>query len=519
MKVDRTKRALINISVGLINKIFVTLLPFIIRTIMIYSIGIEYLGLDSLFTSVLSMLSLSELGFSSAVVYSMYKPIAEGDDGKVRGLLTFYKQVYRLVGIIILIAGLVLLPNIKWFIAEGTSYPQDINIYIVYLVFLVNTAVSYLLFGYKSSVLVATMRNDLDSIIETVRSVISHGLQILVLVIFKDYYLYIIILPVITILNNIIRSVIIDKRYPQYKGNGKLTKADKRHILTRVGALIGNKLGGAVFTSVDSIVISKFLGLVVLAQYTNYYTIFSAVFAIETVVYTSFQSVVGNSLVVNSKEKNYFLFKDLFIINIILTTFCVCCFTSLYQPFISLWVGRENVLGIEIPLLLALYFFVKSTRRTLFTFYEAAGMWKLDFFKPYVSVILNLVVNILLVQIVGLSGVIISSILALIVVEMPWETIVFFKKYFEKSLREYLWLIIKSVFLCGLCFVVSFFLSYFICGGVLGLILRLIITLMVCVIPTIILIFFTSEGRQAFGRFGFFDKIKNNKLIRRRTFK
>ena len=127
------------------------------------------------------------------------------------------------------------------------------------------------------------MRNDLDSIIETVRSVISHGLQILVLVIFKDYYLYIIILPVITILNNIIRSVIIDKRYPQYKGNGKLTKADKRDILTRVGALIGNKLGGAVFTSVDSIVISKFLGLVVLAQYTNYYTIFSAVFAIETV--------------------------------------------------------------------------------------------------------------------------------------------------------------------------------------------------------------------------------------------
>ena len=117
MKVDRTKRALINISVGLINKIFVTLLPFIIRTIMIYSIGIEYLGLDSLFTSVLSMLSLSELGFSSAVVYSMYKPIAEGSDGKVRGLLTFYKQVYRLVGIIILIAGLVLLPNIKWFIA------------------------------------------------------------------------------------------------------------------------------------------------------------------------------------------------------------------------------------------------------------------------------------------------------------------------------------------------------------------------------------------------------------------
>lgn len=113
---------------------------------------------------------------------------------------------------------------------------------------------------------------------------------------------------------------------------------------------------------------------------------------------------------------------------------CVCCFASLYQPFISLWVGKENVLGIEIPLLLIVYFFVRSTRRTLFTFYEAAGMWRLDFFKPYVSVILNLVVNIVLAQIIGLPGVIISSVLALVVVEIPWETIVFFKIIFVEIL-------------------------------------------------------------------------------------
>ena len=170
----------------------------------------------------------------------------------------------------------------------------------MYIVFLVNTVISYLLFSYKSSVLVATMRNDLDSIIETVRSVVSHGLQIVVLLLFKEYYLYIIVLPIVTLANNILRAVIIDKKFPQYKGKGKLSKEDKKGILTNVGALIGNKIGGTVFTSVDSIVISKYLGLVILAQYTNYFTLFSAVFAIETVVYTSFQSVVGNSLVTNS---------------------------------------------------------------------------------------------------------------------------------------------------------------------------------------------------------------------------
>ncbi|MCI8387056.1 MAG: polysaccharide biosynthesis protein [Clostridiales bacterium] len=501
MSIGRTKRSLLNIGVSIANRMLVTLLPFAIRSIMIYTIGIEYLGLDSLFTSILSMLSLSELGFSSAIVYSMYAPIATGDDDKVRGLLTFYKHVYRIVGISILAVGLIILPNIKWFIAEGTTYPSDVNIYFVYLVFLVNTSLSYLLYSYKSSVLIAAMRNDLDSIIETVRSVLAHALQIVVLLLFKQYYMYILVIPVITVLNNIARAIIIDKKFPQFKGNGTLTKDDKKEIMTRVGALIGNKLGGAVFTSVDSIVISKYLGVVVLAQYTNYFSIFSAVFAIETAAYGAFQSVVGNSLVANSKENNYALFKDLFFMNTILTFFCVCCFTSLYQPFIAIWVGNDNVLGIEIPLLLTLYFFVKSTRKTLFTFYEAAGMWRSDFLKPYVSVIVNLTVNILLVRIIGLPGVIISSILALALIEMPWESVVFFKQCFNKKPLEYARMIIKSVILCGACFGVTFFVSRFLPYGILGLVLRLITVLIVCSVLAVFMLFRTKEGRRVINRF------------------
>ena len=275
-----------------------------------------------------------------------------------------------------------------------------------------------------------------------------------------------------------------------------------------MGALIGNKIGGAVFTSVDSIVISKFLGLVVLAQYTNYYTVFTAVFAIENVIYISFQSVVGNSLVENSVEKNYSLFKDLFFINIIITLVCVCCFASLYQPFISLWVGKENVLGIEIPLLLIVYFFVRSTRRTLFTFYEAAGMWRLDFFKPYVSVILNLVVNIVLAQIIGLPGVIISSVLALVVVEIPWETIVFFKNYFRRNPAEYLGLIIKSFLLCSIGVCVSYFLCGLLPEGIIGIGVRLLVTLFLCTILAIVMLLFTRTGKQIVSRFGIADKIK-----------
>lgn len=511
MTMGRTKRSLINISVSIVNRILVTMLPFAIRTIMIQTIGIEYLGVDSLFASVLNMLSLSELGFSSAVVYSMYKPVADGDDEKVRGLLCFYKTVYRVIGIIILGVGLLLLPNLQWFIAEGTTYPSDINIYIVYLVLLVNTAISYFLFSYKSAVLVATMRNDLDSIIDTIRSIVSHGLQIVVLLLFREYYLYIIILPIVTIANNIFRAILIDKKYPQYRGKGKLSKEDRRGILTRVGALIGNKLGGAVFTSVDSIVISKYLGLIVLAKYTNYFTIFSAVFAIETTAYSAIQSVIGNSLVSNTKENNFSLFKDIFNITIVISLVCVCCFTALYQPFIAVWVGQNNLLGIEIPLLLALYYFIKSTRKTLFTFYEAAGLWRADFLKPYVSVIVNLVTNVILVQIIGLPGVIISSILALAVVEMPWESIVFFKNCFNVKAIEYGVLILKSVLFCGIAFAITFCVCNFLPYGILGIVLRLVTTLAICAVVAFVMLKFTCGGKQALGRFELILKRKKAK--------
>lgn len=509
MGIGRTKRSMINISIGLVNKIFVTLLPFVIRTIMIQTIGIEYLGVDSLFASVLNMLSLSELGFSSSVVYAMYKPVAEGDDVKVRCILCYYKKVYRIIGAIICGIGLLLLPNLQWFIAEGTTYPSDINIYFVYLVQLLNTAMSYFLFSYKGAVLIATMRNDLDSILETIRSLVLHSLQIVVLLMFREYYLYIIVLPIITFLNNICRAIVIDKKYPQYKGSGRLDMTDKREILIKVGALIGNKIGGAVFTSVDSIVISKYLGLVVLAKYTNYFTIFSAIFAIQTTIYSAIQSVIGNSLVSNSQDDNFSLFKDIFNITIVISLICVCCFTSLYQPFIAVWVGEENLLGMEIPILLAVYYFIKSTRKTLFTFYEASGLWRADFFKPYVSVILNLITNIILVQRVGLPGVILSSILALAVVEMPWEAIVFFKHCFNTNAEEYGKLILKAVFFCCLAFTLTFLICAMLPVGIFGIILRLAATLLICAAISFILMNCTKGGKQALIRFEFIFRHKD----------
>ncbi len=474
-----------NIVVGLVSKIIVMLLPFFVRTAIINTLGNIYVGVDSLFVSILNMLSLSELGFSSAIVYSMYKPVAENDNEKIAALLDFYKKVYRIVGSVILLGGLILLPNIEMFIAEGTEYPTDINIHIVFLVFLINTSISYFFFAYKNALLIATMRNDIHSVIEMCRSMASHLLQIAVLVIFKNYYLFVIVLPIVTLANNFAINVVVNKRYPQYLSvKSKLDKQDRKDILTRVGALIGNKLGAVVFTSVDSIVISSFLGLVILGKYTNYYSILAAVYAIESTVFSAIQSTIGNVLVTKTKERSYSIFKTIFTLNMAVSAFCTCCFLVLYQPFMELWLGKENLLGYEITVWLAIYYFVKSTRHTLFMFKEAAGMWKETFWMPYVSVVVNLILNILMVQIIGLAGVIISSIAALVFVEMPWETTVFFRKFLKMKMLPYIRKIFISVILCFAVGLSSITLGSWLVHAIPNLVLQIVILLLMCLLIT-----------------------------------
>ncbi len=469
-----------NIIVNVFSKIIVMLLPFATRTIIIHSLGVEYLGVDSLFASILNVLSLSELGFSSAIVFSMYKPIAEGDDEKVCALLTYYKKLYRIVGCIILGIGLIVLPNIHLFIAEGTTYPSNINLYVVYSIFLFNTCISYFLFAYRSSVLVATMRTDIDGLIDLVRSIFQYGLQLLMVVLFKQYYLYILVLPFITISNNIFRNILIVKKYPQYCKNAMLTKEEKKNIFSNVRALMGNKIGGMVFTTADNVVISSFLGLEILGKFSNYNLIFTTVYAIESVAYTAIQPVIGNVLVTKGREESYSLFKKLFLLSTCITAICTACFVSLYQPFMRVWVGEENMLSTIIPILFAVYFMIKSNRRLLFVFKEAAGMWKDDFWKPYVSVAANLTVNIILVQIIGLPGILISSIAAIMFVEVPWETWVFFKRFFKRSVRTYVMhftlAVLFSIALSLICGVAG----YYLCQVVENQIWQIVLLLLLC---------------------------------------
>ena len=199
---SRTKNATRNMFFGFINKLIVLLFPFVIRAMIIKTLGSEYLGLSSLFTSILQVLNLAELGFNSAIVYSMYKPIAEKDTTTICALINMYKKIYRIIGITIITLGLILLPFLNLLI-KG-NYPSDINIYILYLICLFNTGITYFLFAYKNALFTAHQRSDITSNIQSISYVLQYLIQIFVLVKLKNYYMFVIIQMFTTILNNII---------------------------------------------------------------------------------------------------------------------------------------------------------------------------------------------------------------------------------------------------------------------------------------------------------------------------
>ena len=275
MKIERTKNTGRNILTGTVMKLFTMLMPFAMRTVMIYCMGEEYLGLNSLFTSVLQVLNLAELGIGSAMVFSMYKPISEDDHATVCALMRLYRLYYRLIGLAVGVLGLILLPFIPHLISG--DIPSELNIYILYLMNLAATVLSYWLFAYRSSLLAAHQRMDVSNLVNLAGQILQYGLQLVIILCWKNYYLYVAAILLCQILSNIGSALASKRMFPDYRPEGELPKALKRDINHRIRDLFISKLGGVVLGSADTIVISAFLGLAILARYQNYFFILTSV--------------------------------------------------------------------------------------------------------------------------------------------------------------------------------------------------------------------------------------------------
>ena len=434
MQINVIKNARRNIVFGAANRIVLLLIPFVERTMVQVILGAQYLGLGSLFQSVISVLSLAELGFSSAMVYNMYKPVAEGNFAKINALLNYYRKVYRIIGLVILLIGSSIIPWLPNLI-KGDC-PADISITKLYLIYLINTSLSYFLFAYLNSVLVVNQREDVRSVVNSGVKIGLAAAQIALLLITRNYYLFTIMLPVFTIVNNLWLARRVGKLFPQYKAAGQIDDNDRKSIKKLVAGTFVQQACAVTRNSLDSVCISAFLGLTLTAIYNNYYVILNGITMFVAIYTASFTGGIGNRVATQSVRQNFEEMKKLDFVYLWIGGFCTVCLLCLYQPFMTLWMGEEMLMPFSAVMLLCTYFYLLKLGDVRSLYSSANGLWWEQRYRAIGETLTNLVLNITLGKYFGVHGIILATIISLFLCNYIWSVGITFRLYFSKSRQK-----------------------------------------------------------------------------------
>ncbi|MBE5758072.1 MAG: hypothetical protein E7345_03990 [Clostridiales bacterium] len=494
---NRTANIKRNMFFNVLKFVTQIVLQFVLRTILIYIMGVEYLGLNGLFSNIFAFLNLAELGLGSAIVFSMYKPIAENDVKKIKILQEIYRKFYLTISIVVSVLGIAISPFLPFFIKDGLTI--SINIYILYFMYLINT-----LFGYfsahKRSLLFAYERNDVENKIRTVCIIGMTLLQILVLVIFKDYYLFFTVNILFTFLESLMIYLSAKKLFPQINGvvNEKLDTDTKNEIIKNVVALSMHKVGSVIVCSTDSIIISSFLGAAILGAYSNYYMIISMINTFFALLISAVTASVGNMIATQTEEyvfQRYKIFNKLFNY---LASFTTICLVVLFQPFIELWTGGGIFMLDTLSVLaLCFSFYLSKTLTGVSIVKESAGIFHQDRWRPILEACINLGVSILLVNDLGVFGVVIGTIFSTLLASFIAGPYMVYKHYYKKSVVSYY----KCFLFDFLIMIVACVITYFVCsfipdGGILWLIVKFAVCILLSGGLLVLMYLPTKEFRE-----------------------
>lgn len=457
MKINVIHRAKINIVFGFINKIIIIACPFIQRILVQKFFGPEYIGLNSLFASFISILNLSELGLNAAVLSHLYKPFSEDDIPKINAILGFYKKLYKLIGTAILVLGLLFIPFISYFVRESDNI--QCNVYCIYLFFLLNTCLGYFLYAYVSNILILNQRDDVQSNISSLTIVLLNVFQAVVIIYLKNYYLFIILIPVFTLINNFLLKYFSSKLFPHLFPHGKIDSETKHSIKKLVIGSAINKICGASRHSFDSIFATLFLGLTITGYYNNYYMIIAGISSMLSIISTAFTGGIGNHVAYKSKEENLSELIKLDFLYLWIGGCITCILLCVIQPFMKIWMGEQSLLDFKMVILFCLYFYLLKFGDNRFVYLGAIGLWWENKYRALAEMISNIILNYFLTLVWGLYGIIISSIVSIFIFNHFGVCYILFKNYFGiHRLWNYhfrfLSYSLSTMFCCFLCFIV-----------------------------------------------------------------
>lgn len=432
----RSTNSIKNAITAIISNIVTILIGIVSQAIFIKILGTEYLGINGLFTNIISMLGIVELGIGSAIIYNLYEPVAKEDKNKIKSLMDFYKKSYRLIAIIVFVIAVAIIPFLNSIVGEVSV---DINIQFIYVLFIIDVVASYLL-TYKRSILYANQKTYITNMVHIGYLIIMNALQIFILILSKNYVAYLVIKIVCRVFENIVITIIANKRYPyiREKNAEKIDEKIKNDIIIKVKGLIFHKIGSFAVLGTDNIIISKFLGIATVGLYSNYNMIIQAVSNLFLQIFDSLTASVGNLLVERDEKKSYQIYKNMLMANSVLFTFAATEIICLIEPFIKVWVGEQYILPWTVLVVLVVNFYIQGMRKTCLVFKMAAGVFHEDRFYPIIEAIINIIVSVIFVNLIGLSGVFIGTIVSALPVILISQPQYVYKPLFKRSYCSYI---------------------------------------------------------------------------------
>lgn len=489
MNNSRTINSFKNIVTGLSFQIITIILGFVNRSVFLYCLSVDYLGIQGLFSDILNMLSLADLGFSTVMIYSLYEPLAKNDHKKIAALISFYKKVYLAIAAFFSVVGVALIPFLKYLVNFENEIP---HLQMYYVLYLANMISSYLVV-YKTNILEADQKGYIIQKYSIIFSIAQSVCMMIFLLLTKNYIVYLVVQVGFTYIKNLFISFKAEKTYPFIKQKEALKKEEKIVVVKNVGSAFLYKVSGVLINATDNTLISVLVNTSMVGYYSNYSLVVTRLTALINSVFYSMTASLGNLVVTEDEEKRFKLFKTLQTISAILSSFCTVCLMYLIQDFIQIWLGKEYQLDKFVLSAIIVNFFLSISLLPIWVYRDATGLYRKTRYIMLICAFLNILYSVILGKICGLAGILIATSLSRISTYFWYEPRLLFKQYFGKSCKIYFKFLLNNIVITAfLIVVVNFTSNRIYVDGMLTFIVKLILTVLVSGI--VLLLFYHKDS-------------------------
>lgn len=427
---SRTRNSILNIVTGLGGQFVSIALKFLCRTVFIHTLGKVYLGVNGFFSDILTLLSLTELGFDTAIAFKLFKPLADGDDKRVRVLMKFYKQAYRTVGTVILVLGIGLIWTLPYLIRDyGSLKALGINAVLIFLLHIARSVSSYWFFAYRSAIMKANQQKYVLDVVDCGIDFVTNVAKILVLLLLKDFVLYTATVIFFNILRNLINATIATRRFPQFfaKEEDNLSRAEIWGLLKDCGALFLYKVNIVVVKATGNTIISFFLGLGYVGLYSNYLLFLATIKSLLDRLYTAVNASMGNLFATVSEAKRYQFFSVMNFLSVILYGTAGLGVALCADELIVCWVGTDYVIEKPFAMLVGLEILFHGLKMNLGQIRNVSGIFRQMWYRPLLSILINLGTAITLVRCWGIPGVVCGILVADLTTNLLFDPLIIHK--------------------------------------------------------------------------------------------